>query len=363
VILRPAASPTGAAAPDRRPRNAILQPGSSPRVADRPPTTAASLLGAAVALALLACDRKPPPPGASTASAPASASVSPPVASASAASSGSASASAAGSAAASAGPAPLLCPEGMVAIPAEGNRRAFCIDQYEASLVDRATKTPLSPYYPPHRRLAARLAERWEKERLEVGNPRARETPLPPLPAFQRDRDVEFMAVSRPRVVPSGYLSGHDAELACRNANKRLCKHDEWIAACQGRQRRQFPYGDSYQQGACNICRALHPAAVLHDDASKGHLDPRLNLVKEGNDPLLRPTGATKACRSDWGEDQGIYDMNGNLDEWVEDEKGRFVGGFFSRWRKDGCRASITAHPKGYFDYSTGVRCCLSSEE
>jgi hypothetical protein len=50
--------------------------------------------------------------------------------------------------------------------------------------------------------------------------------------------------------------------------------------------------------------------------------------------------------------------MNGNLDEWVEDEHGRFVGGFFSRSKQDGCESSVGVHPVTYFDYSTGVRCC-----
>jgi len=53
-----------------------------------------------------------------------------------------------------------------------------------------------------------------------------------------------------------------------------------------------------------------------------------------------------------------VWDMNGNLDEWVEDPKGRFVGGFFSRAKKDGCFSSVASHPNEYFDYSTGVRCC-----
>lgn len=170
------------------------------------------------------------------------------------------------------------------------------------------------------------------------------------------------MAVSKKGVLPNGYLSGNDADLACKNAQKRLCKYEEWLVACQGRQQRPFPYGDTYKHGACNIFRYMHPAVVLHNDASRGHLDPRLNQVKEGNDPLLRLTGATQTCRSDWGEEEGLYDMNGNLDEWIEDEKGRFVGGFFSRSRKDGCRNSVTAHPRAYFDYSTGTRCCLSTE-
>ena len=88
--------------------------------------------------------------------------------------------------------------------------------------------------------------------------------PVPELPEIQKQREVEFMAVSRRGVTPNGYLSGLDAERACKNAGKRLCKHDEWVIACQGQQRRQFPYGDSYQAGQCNVCRSIHPAAVLH---------------------------------------------------------------------------------------------------
>jgi formylglycine-generating enzyme len=48
----------------------------------------------------------------------------------------------------------------------------------------------------------------------------------------------------------------------------------------------------------------------------------------------------------------------GNLDEWVDEEGGAFAGGFYSRSTRAGCEAVITAHPKQYLDYSTGVRCC-----
>ncbi len=255
-------------------------------------------------------------------------------------------------------PRGLSCPRGMVAI--EGR---FCVDKWEASLVDKKTGLGLSPHYPPERAAAAQLAAAWEKQRLEIGSEEARQIPLPPLPAWQRERDVEPMAVSRAGMLPNGYVSGVMAERACRNAKKRLCHHDEWVTACEGEQRRRFPYGVEYKQGACNIFRALHPALELHGNASVGHLDPRLNLVKEASgDPLLRRTGATPACRSAWGDD-AAYDMNGNLDEWVEDEKGRFDGGFFSRSKRDGCESTVTAHPKAYYDYSTGVRCCWGPED
>lgn len=265
-------------------------------------------------------------------------------------------------------PPKIHCPKGMMDV---GEK--FCVDKWEAQIIDKATHTPLSPYYPPDRKLAIELAATWETERETMGDEKAKAVPIPDLPQFQRDNDFEPMAISRAGVLPNGYLSGVMAARACENAGKRICRYDEWRTACEGEEKRQFPYGITYVQGACNIFREAHPGAVLHDNAAIGHLDPRLNLVlgKEG-DPLLRLTGQTPRCKSEWGGD-AAYDMNGNLDEWVLDTdrepdpktgwKGRMVGGFFSRSKKDGCASSITAHPKGYLDYSTGTRCCWSPDD
>ena len=78
--------------------------------------------------------------------------------------------------------------------------------------------------------------------------------------------------------------------------------------------------------------------------------DPRLNQLEGG----LAKTGAYPDCVSD----QGVYDMVGNLDEWVDEASGAFQGGFYSRSTRDGCDARITVHPPAYSDYSLGVRCC-----
>ena len=75
---------------------------------------------------------------------------------------------------------------------------------------------------------------------------------------------------------------------------------------------------------------------------------------------MLRRTGDTALCSSRWGDDE-IFDMVGNLDEWVADEGGKFVGGFYARATREGCAASISAHPPEYFDYSLGVRCCADA--
>ena len=50
--------------------------------------------------------------------------------------------------------------------------------------------------------------------------------------------------------------------------------------------------------------------------------------------------------------------MVGNVDEWIDDAGGVFVGGFYSRGTKLGCDASIDTHSPSYMDYSLGTRCC-----
>ncbi|EYF01526.1 SUMF1/EgtB/PvdO family nonheme iron enzyme [Chondromyces apiculatus] len=245
------------------------------------------------------------------------------------------------------------CPPEMVRVA-----RSFCVDRYEATLVDVDTGAALSPYYPPSRRHATSIEKLWQTQRLEMGNEEAQAMPLPPLPAHQRQREVEPRAVSRGNVVPQGYTSGEKAALACKNAGKRLCAIEEWRTACMGEQAQQFPYGPKFQGGKCNVFRETHPALVLHDDMTRGHSDPRLNQVRHKGRPLLRRTGETSTCMSTW-EGDAVADMVGNLDEWVADDEGTFVGGFYARSTRDGCMSAVTAHTFDYFDYSTGIRCCM----
>jgi formylglycine-generating enzyme required for sulfatase activity len=180
---------------------------------------------------------------------------------------------------------------------------------------------------------------------------------MPLLPGWQRAEAYVPRAESRAGVVPNGYVSGLLAERACQVAGKRLCALEEWQTACRGERQRKFPYGDRYEAFLCNVGREAHPASVIHGNASIHHLDPRLNLVSGSRGPLLRRTGATERCRSDWASD-AVFDMVGNLDEWVDDAGGTFAGGFYARATVDGCDSRIAHHPRDYYDYSLGVRCC-----
>jgi hypothetical protein len=230
------------------------------------------------------------------------------------------------------------------------------MDRFEASLADKSTGEPISPDFPPVTNLMQIALGEWATGRERSGNVHARAFPLPALPAW-RGRSIEPVAVSRLGVRPSGYVSGIVAEHACEAAGKRLCTLDEFVKACRGDGDTLFPYGDEYEEGRCNVDRDEHPAAMLHDNASIGHLDPRLNRVGPHGRPLLEPTGARAACRSRWGSD-AVYDLVGNLDEWIDHGHGAFAGGFYSRTTHAGCEALIAAHPKPYMDYSTGFRCC-----
>ena len=255
------------------------------------------------------------------------------------------------------GAAPELVP-GMAALassrcPAEmvDVRGRFCIDRYEVTLVDQRQGRRLSPYYHPTRAQTAASFKDWSRSTQGAN------VAVPPPPDFQLSEEFEPRAESHPSVTPSGYLSATIADLACRNAGKRLCTLDEWVLACRGQGGHKFPYGDQYQEGRCNVFRESHPGQILHHDMSTGHLDPRLNLVEGANGPLLRKTGATETCKSNWGSD-AIYDMVGNLDEWVDAPVGAFVGGFYARSTREGCDSKVSSHPRAYFDYSLGTRCC-----
>jgi sulfatase modifying factor 1 len=220
------------------------------------------------------------------------------------------------------------CPPGMVAVG-----RAYCIDVYEASLVEIASdgSERAWPYY----------------QTLPGG--------------------VVVRAVSSPGVFPQGYISGAQARVACERSGKRLCRADEWKNACMGPRKTTFPYGNARVAGRCNDngrspMRFFNPGL---DGTSEhrwmwGHagnmIDPRLNQLAG----TLTHTGERAGCTNGYG----VFDMVGNLHEWVDDPKGTFQGGYYldTHLNGDGCNYRTTAHPFTHYDYSTGFRCCADEE-
>ena len=152
------------------------------------------------------------------------------------------------------------------------------------------------------------------------------------------------------------------ADIACRNAGKRLCTAEEWRTACRGERNTRYPYGTEYEQGTCNVYQGVHPAVILYGLTAGGLDDPRLNQVGFQGRELLHTTGSHERCKSPWGSD-GVFDMVGNLDEWVDDPHVVFLGGFYSRDTPEGCDYRNDHHEEAgpsYFNYSIGFRCCDS---
>jgi sulfatase modifying factor 1 len=179
--------------------------------------------------------------------------------------------------------------------------------------------------------------------------------------------ESQMVAVSVPGRKPQGYISGEQAALACRRAGKRLCEIDEWVRACRGPQLTLYPYGNERRPHYCNDrYRKLdyHPVPRLFRQVAPSGADPRAMWdPRLMNDPRLHelshtvsPTGAFEKCTNEYG----VFDMVGNLHEWVADPDGTFFGGFFmdTFQNGEGCEYRTVAHPFDYHDYSTGFRCC-----
>jgi len=209
------------------------------------------------------------------------------------------------------------CPRSMIDI--EGR---FCIDKYEASLVDV----------------------------LPNGEERAH-SPFESVTDSARVR-----AVSEPGVFPQGYISANEASRACAAAGKRLCRVAEWQKACRGPEPKQWGYSSVREPGRCND-KGRNPVLSLY---GRGHWNwstmnqPQLNQL-EGT---LAKTGEYSGCTNGYG----VHDMVGNLHEWVADPNGTFYGGYYqdvaSVGHGEGCGYLTTAHEARYHDYSTGFRCC-----
>jgi hypothetical protein len=213
---------------------------------------------------------------------------------------------------------PGPCPAGMAHVD------TFCIDRYEGALEEQTsngTWTAASPYQ-------------------TIGTRTVR-------------------AVPANGITPQGYISGTEAAKACAASGKRLCTTTEWLAACRGPTNTVYPYGATHIDGACNDAYSGHPV-IKYFGTSNGvfdsqHMnDPGINQQPD----TVAKGGAFTQCASAYG----VFDLHGNLHEWVDDPAGTFRGGFYAdaKLNGPGCTYATTAHAFGYHDYSTGFRCCAN---
>lgn len=134
----------------------------------------------------------------------------------------------------------------------------------------------------------------------------------------------------------------HDGAVAlCSYLGGRLCSSKEWLAACRGSDNRAFPYGPEYQESRCHVGSYASPG-------------PGGKTTVEA--------GSIPACE---GGLPGVFDLSGNVSEWVSDCKedyckfrgAAYVGNepvdYFA-----GCGQVCSGNDKSLKSGTVGVRCC-----
>jgi formylglycine-generating enzyme required for sulfatase activity len=134
----------------------------------------------------------------------------------------------------------------------------------------------------------------------------------------------------------------HDGATAlCKHLGGRLCTSKEWLAACRGSDNRAFPYGAAYEPSRCHVGSYETPG------------------------PGGRTTIAAGSIAQCEGGLPGLFDMSGNVSEWVADCKEsycKFRGAAYVGNEPvehfAGCGEVCSGNDKGLRSGTVGVRCC-----
>lgn len=163
----------------------------------------------------------------------------------------------------------------------------------------------------------------------------------------------QFEAPNKKGAKPLVMQSFKGAQRFCADRGKRVCTEQEWETACEGPERRPLAYGWKVNLKQCNSAKSWRPFDVKKLYAGGKDEEEELERLWQG-----APSGAHLACVSSFG----IFDMMGNVEEWVATRPGRkwpgaLMGGFWAKpWT--GCRGTNDAHEPSFKFYETGFRCC-----
>lgn len=153
-----------------------------------------------------------------------------------------------------------------------------------------------------------------------------------------------------------------DAKAYCGGVGKRLCgavdggpvpygktntTAAQWFAACSSGGANTFAYGPAYEPSACNGVGNLPGGAPY-------------------NCAVMVPVGTLLSCQSPLPSYGGVFDMSGNVAEWIdscsqetgEDDACRFAGGSTCAGEEEVKCGTLHAAPRGRTHTEVGFRCC-----
>jgi formylglycine-generating enzyme required for sulfatase activity len=146
---------------------------------------------------------------------------------------------------------------------------------------------------------------------------------------------------------PVNCVTFDGAQKYCAWAGGRLCTEQEWLDACRGTDGRAFPFGDAFDPDACNVHSNSEAIAGAALDTE--------------------PVGSRSSCS---GGLDGVYDLAGNVGEWIDgckDTYCKFRGaGYVSNDPIEhfaGCGGVCSGNQKTLMSNVVGVRCCKDAGE
>ncbi len=161
----------------------------------------------------------------------------------------------------------------------------------------------------------------------------------------------------RPMVMQNFY----QAQAHCAKAGKRICTEEEWTLACEGPERKPFPYGYVRDPKKC------------HGDQSYGFPERKKVLDRDPQELERLWKGKVSGSQPDCVTDYGVHDMPGNADElaasvthFPHKPKSNFqnvtTGGPWYYGVRNMCRPKIYSHDESFAYYYLSWRCCAEPD-
>jgi formylglycine-generating enzyme required for sulfatase activity len=168
----------------------------------------------------------------------------------------------------------------------------------------------------------------------------------------------QYEAPNQKGVKPFAAQTAYQGVTYCKAHGKDLCSEEQWHTACIGPQNKLYSYSDVYKLHACNDDQTgWKPVPWLEMGSPAWTQWCKVNYKAE-------PSGNRPSCVSDYG----VYDMVGNVEEWVKSPTGNggyaFVGGYWYNYmgRLDSCDFAVKAHSPAFNSYEIGFRCCSDAK-